>query len=46
MPRPSDSSRFYHQQNSGWGIILIIIIIIRNSKFKLCSQKKHKFIKT
>jgi hypothetical protein len=31
MPRPSNSSRFYHPHNSGWGVQIMMLLIINFS---------------
>jgi hypothetical protein len=31
MPRPSHSSRFYHSHNSGWGVQIIKLFVMKFS---------------
>jgi hypothetical protein len=43
MPRPSYSSRFYHRHNTGWGVQIIKLLIMKFSqltrnKFTSCSN--------
>ena len=36
MPRPSNSSQFYHQHNFGWGIQIIKLRFMKFSAFPCC----------
>jgi hypothetical protein len=38
MPRPSHSSRFYHPQNSGWGVQIMKLLIMKFSPLPFTSS--------
>jgi len=37
MPRPSDSSRFYHTNNIGWGVQIMKLLIMHFSPLPCCN---------
>jgi hypothetical protein len=43
MPRPSHSSRFYHTHNSGWGVQIIKLLIMRFSPLPYLVSLRAKY---